>query len=482
MERRRGRFFFARPPGAGGNRPLAPSFLEDRFSQGTVGPPVSDIRKVVILGAGGRDFHNFNTVYRNDPSTRVVAFTATQIPNIENRVYPAVLAGPNYPEGIPIRPEEELPAIVAKEGPLDVVFAYSDVSHEYVMGRASWALALGCNFTLLGPAATAIPSKIPVVAVCAVRTGAGKSQTSRRVVELLRERGLTTVVVRHPMPYGDLARQGVQRFATFDDLVAAECTIEEREEYEPHLERGSIVYAGVDYRAILMEVEKEAQVLLWDGGNNDFPFYRPDLHIVVADPHRPGHEHRYHPGETNFRMADVVVINKETSADYAGIRAVEASIAALNPKAQVVHAASPIFVDNPGLIRGKRVLVIEDGPTLTHGEMTYGAGVIAARQFGASAIVDPRPWVTGEMADTFRKYPGIGELLPAMGYSPTQIKDMERTINAADCDVVVVATPIDLSRLLTIDKPAVRVRYELEEIGRPKLKDILDEFCSAKGL
>lgn len=441
-----------------------------------------EARKVVILGAGGRDFHNFNVVYRNDPSHRVVAFTATQIPNIENRVYPASLAGPHYPKGIPIRPEADLPAIVKEEGPLEAVFAYSDVAHEYVMSRASWAMSLGCDFKLLGPAATAIPSKVPIVAVCAVRTGAGKSQTTRRVVEVLRDRGLKTVVVRHPMPYGDLARQGVQRFATMDDLTAAECTIEEREEYEPHLERGSIVYAGVDYGAILRQAEQEADVVLWDGGNNDFSFFKADLTIVVADPHRPGHERRYHPGETNFRMADVIVINKETTADYAGIRTVEESVAALNPDARIVHAASPIFVDNPGLIRGKRVLVIEDGPTLTHGEMTYGAGVIAARQFGAASIVDPRPWVTGEMAETFRKYPKIGTLLPAMGYSPTQIADMEKTIQAADCDAVVIATPIDLGRLLRITKPAARVRYELEEIGQPRLKDILDEFCAARRL
>ncbi|HEX7879486.1 MAG TPA: cyclic 2,3-diphosphoglycerate synthase, partial [Candidatus Eisenbacteria bacterium] len=425
---------------------------------------------------------NFNTVYRNDAGVNVAAFTATQIPNIENRVYPAVLAGPLYPDGIPILPESDLEAIMTRHAPCDVVFAYSDVSHEYVMHMASRVLALGGNFVLLGPSATAIPARIPVVAVGAVRTGAGKSQTSRKVVEVLRERGLKVVVVRHPMPYGELARQGVQRFATMDDLVKADCTIEEREEYEPHLERGSIVFAGVDYGAILAEVEKEAQVLLWDGGNNDFPFYRPDILITVADPHRPGHEVRYHPGETNFRMADVIVINKETTADYAGIRAVEESIAALNPKAQVIHAASPIFVDNPGLIRGKRALVVEDGPTLTHGEMTYGAGVIAARQFGASELVDPRPWVTGEMAGTFRSYPKIGTLLPAMGYSPAQIKDMERTINATDCDVVVIATPIDLGRLMTLDKPAVRVRYELEEIGQPKLGDILNDFCARKGL
>lgn len=439
-------------------------------------------RKIVILGAGGRDFHNFNVCYRERADVRVVAFTATQIPNIENRTYPAVLAGAHYPQGIPIRPESDLPAIVKEEGPLEVVFAYSDVSHEYVMHRASWAMSLGCDFTLLGPASTALASKVPVVAIAAVRTGSGKSQTTRRVAEYFKERGIKTVVIRHPMPYGDLARQGVQRFASYDDLAKAECTIEEREEYEPHLDRGSIVFAGVDYGGILKEAEKEAQVILWDGGNNDFSFYKPDLLFVVVDPHRPGHELRYHPGETNLRMADVVVINKETSADYAGIRTVEESIQAVNPRARVVHGASPITVDKPELIRGKRVLVIEDGPTLTHGEMKYGAGVVAARQYGAAELVDPRPWVTGEMAETFQKYPGIGQLLPAMGYSPQQIRDMETTINASDCDTVVVATPIDLGRLLTIKKPFVKVGYELEEVGHPKLKEILDGFCAAKGL
>jgi predicted GTPase len=434
------------------------------------------------MGAGGRDFHNFNCVYRDNPACRVVAFTATQIPNIENRVYPASLAGSLYPEGIPIRPESDLPEIVKREGPLDVVFAYSDVSHEYVMHRASWVMGLGCDFRLLGPMSTGLPSKAPVVAVCAVRTGSGKSQTTRKVAELIRARGLRTVVVRHPMPYGDLARQGVQRFTKLEDLAAAECTIEEREEYEPHLERGSVVFAGVDYGAILRQAEKEAQIVLWDGGNNDFSFFRPDLLIVVADPHRPGHELRYHPGETNLRMADVIVINKETTADYAGIRKVEESIAAVNPTARVIHAASPIFVDDPAKIRGKRVLVIEDGPTLTHGEMKYGAGVIAARQFGAKEIVDPRPWIQGEIAETFRKYPDIGPILPAMGYSPEQIRDMERTIDATECDAVVIATPIDLGRLLTIRKPHVRVSYELEEIGSPKMKDVIDEFCAARNL
>jgi predicted GTPase len=443
---------------------------------------VADTRKVLILGAGGRDFHNFNAFFRDKPEYRVVAFTATQIPNIENRVYPASLAGKLYPQGIPIRPESDLPAIVKQEGPLEVVFAYSDVSHEYVMHRASWAMSLGCDFRLMGPGTTCLPSRVPVVAVCAVRTGCGKSQTTRKVAGLIGARGLKTVIIRHPMPYGDLARQGVQRFASWEDLKTAECTIEEREEYEPHLERGNVVFAGVDYGAILREAEKEAQVILWDGGNNDFPFYRADLLIVVADPLRPGHEMRYHPGETNLRLADVVVINKETTADYAGIVAVEESIRQVNPTARVIHGASPVFVDDPAVIRGKRVLVVEDGPTLTHGEMKYGAGVIAARQIGVAEIVDPRPWVTGEIAATFQKYPGIGHVLPAMGYSPAQIRDMEKTIDATDCDAVVIATPIDLGRILSIKKPHVRVRYELEEIGRPVLKDIIDEFCAARKL
>jgi predicted GTPase len=438
------------------------------------------VQKVLIMGAGGRDFHNFNMVYRDNPAYRVVAFTATQIPNIENRVYPAALAGKLYPEGIAIRPEDDIPAIIKKEGPLEVVFAYSDVSHEYVMHRGSWVMSLGCDYRLLGPVSTGLKSRVPVIAICAVRTGSGKSQTTRKVAELLRDRGIRTVVVRHPMPYGDLARQGVQRFARIEDLATAECTIEEREEYEPHLERGSVVFAGVDYEAILREAEKEAQIVLWDGGNNDLPFFQPDLLITVADPHRPGHESRYHPGETNFRMAQVIVINKETTTDYSGIRQVEESIAAMNPDARVIHAASPISVDNPAAIRGKRVLVVEDGPTLTHGGMKYGAGVIAARQFGAREIVDPRPWVQGEMAETFRKYPDIGQILPAMGYSPRQIADMERTIDLTECDSVVIATPIDLGRLMTLRKPHVRVGYELEEIGSPKLKDVIDDFLKAR--
>jgi predicted GTPase len=439
-------------------------------------------RKVVILGAGGRDFHNFNVAFRNREDVRVVAFTATQIPGIEDRRYPPVLAGPLYPEGIPIVPEDDLEKLVEEHGVSEAIFSYSDVSHDYVGHMAARVNALGCDFGLLGTRSTMIESSVPVIAVTAVRTGCGKSQTTRKVAGLLAERGIKTVAIRHPMPYGDLAKQGVQRFATLQDLDTHQCTIEEREEYEPHIQSGTIVFAGVDYGAILAEAEKEAQVILWDGGNNDFSFYKPDLTVVVADPHRPGHETLYYPGETNLRLADVVVINKETTADYGDILEVQNNIREVNPAARVIHAASPLFVDEPELIRDKRVLVVEDGPTLTHGLMTYGAGVVAAQQFGASEIVDPRPWVTGEIAETFEKYPGIGPVLPAMGYSDQQIKDLENTINAADVDVVVVATPIDLGKLLKIDKPSVRVSYELEEIGQPKLANVLDEFLAEHGL
>ncbi len=439
-------------------------------------------KAVVILGAGGRDFHNFNTAFRDRADVRVAAFTATQIPHIENRRYPPALAGPLYPEGIPIVPESELERLAAELGPFEAVFSYSDVNYDYLGHMAARVNALGGDFTLLGPASTMIPSRVPVIAVTAVRTGAGKSQTTRKVARLLVERGLRTVAVRHPMPYGDLERQAVQRFATVEDLDRHECTIEEREEYEPHIRTGTVVYAGVDYGRILEAAEKEADVILWDGGNNDLSFYRPDLTIVVADPHRPGHEARYYPGETNVRLADVVVINKETTADYASILAVQENVHRLNPRARIVHAASPITVDDPSAIEGKRVLVVEDGPTLTHGEMKYGAGVIAARQFGAASVVDPRPWVQGEIAETFRKYPGIGTLLPAMGYGKGQMKDLEETINAVDADTVLVATPIDLGALLRLNKPAVRVRYELEEIGTPKLGDVLDAFLAGRAL
>ena len=433
-------------------------------------------RKVVILGAGGRDFHNFNVAFRDRKDLEVVAFTATQIPGIENRRYPPSLAGPLYPDGIPIVPEGDLEKLAAEHGPFEAVFAYSDVSHEYVGHMAARVNALGCDFRLLGTTSTMIEGKVPIIAVVAARTGSGKSQTTRKVLQLLREQGLRTVAIRHPMPYGNLAKQAVQRFATLEDLDRHECTIEEREEYEPHIVSGSVVYAGVDYGRILEEAEKEADVVIWDGGNNDFSFYRPDLTITVVDPHRPGHEVSYYPGETNLRLADVVLINKEVTADYANILEVEANVERVNPKAQVIHAASPIFVDDPSAIRDKKVLVVEDGPTLTHGGMTYGAGVVAARQFRAAEIVDPRPWVVGEIAATFAKYPGIGTLLPAMGYGDKQIKDLEATIDRVEADVVLVGTPIDLARVLKINKPAVRVRYELEEIGAPKLADVLGEF------
>ncbi|MDH7488545.1 MAG: cyclic 2,3-diphosphoglycerate synthase [Anaerolineae bacterium] len=434
--------------------------------------------RVLIMGAAGRDFHNFNVYFRNNPNYEVVAFTATQIPNIEGRVYPAELAGPNYPKGIPIYPESELVTLIRDLRVNQVVFAYSDVSHEYVMHKASIALAAGADFRLMGADATMLKASVPVVAVCAVRTGSGKSQTSRRVAGILRDMGKRVVAIRHPMPYGDLAKQACQRFATYADMDRHNCTIEEREEYEPHLDRGVIVYAGVDYGQILREAEKEADVILWDGGNNDLPFYKPDLHIVVADPHRPGHEVRYHPGEANLRMADVVVINKVDTADLANISAVRDSIYQVNPRATVLEAASPIFVESPDAIRGKRVLVIEDGPTLTHGEMAYGAGTVVARRLGAAELVDPRPYAVGSIVDTFRKYPNTGALLPAMGYGEKQVRELEETINNTPCDMVLIATPIDLRRVVKIKHPSQRVRYELQEIGQPTLKDILERWLA----
>ncbi|MDD3824808.1 MAG: cyclic 2,3-diphosphoglycerate synthase [Anaerolineae bacterium] len=431
--------------------------------------------RVLIMGAAGRDFHNFNTFFRGRDDYRVMAFTATQIPNIEGRVYPPELAGPLYPEGIPIYPEAELLDLIARLRIDQVVFAYSDVSHEYVMHKASMVLAAGADFRLMGSGKTMLESTKPVVAVCAVRTGAGKSQTTRHVCDSLQKMGHKVVAVRHPMPYGDLVSQKVQRFATYEDLDRHNCTIEEREEYEPHLDRGVIVYAGVDYEAILREAEKEADVVVWDGGNNDLPFYKPDLHIVVADPHRAGHELSYYPGESNVRMADVVVINKVDTADLADVALVRENVRKVNPGATIVEAASPIFLDDPGAIRGKKVLVVEDGPTLTHGEMAYGAGVVAARRFGASEIIDPRPYAVGTIADTYKKYPTTGAVLPAMGYGDRQIRDLEETINSTPCDLVIIGTPIDLRRLVKIKCLAERVRYELQVIGQPTLEKILQE-------
>lgn len=429
--------------------------------------------RILIMGAAGRDFHNFNTVFRDDDRYEVVAFTAAQIPNIEGRRYPAELAGPRYPHSIPIYPESELADLIRRLDVQQVVFAYSDVSHQYVMERASIALAAGADFRLIGPAATMLRASKPVVAVCAVRTGCGKSQTTRYVAGVLQRMGKKVVAVRHPMPYGDLVRQRVQRFAAYADLDLHRCTIEEREEYEPHLDRGIVVYAGVDYEAILRQAEQEADVLLWDGGNNDLPFFKPDLHIVVADPHRPGHERTYYPGAANFRMADVIVINKIDTADLEPISAVRQNAAEVNPRAIIVEAASPIFLADPSAIRGKRVLVIEDGPTLTHGGMQYGAGIVAARRFGAATIVDPRPYAVGSIADAFRAYPSTGPLLPAMGYGEAQMRDLEETIRRTPCDLVLAATPIDLTRVARISQPVQRVRYELQVIGQPTLEEVI---------
>src|SRR5262245_55853892 len=430
-------------------------------------------KRVLIMGAAGRDFHNFNVAYRDDAGTDVVAFTATQIPFIENRRYPAELAGSRYPDGIPIYLEDELGRLIRELEVDEVVFAYSDVSHLYVMHKASEVQAAGPSFTLLGPHSTMLEANVPVVAVCAVRTGSGKSQTTRRVVDTLKAHGKTAVVVRHPMPYGDLVAQRVQRFESFDDLDRADVTIEEREEYEPHLRNGTVVYAGVDYGAILEQAQKECDVLVWDGGNNDFPFYKPNVWMVVADPLRSGHEFAYHPGETNFRAADVIVINKIDSATPQQIEEVERSARALNPGALVITGQSPVTFEEPIDLAGKRVLAIEDGPTLTHGEMQYGAGVVAARRGGAAEIVDPRELAVGSMKDTYAKYE-IGPVLPAMGYSAEQLKEFEHMINAAPADVVVIATPIDLRRLVSIDKPAVRVFYDLEEAeGSPTIADAL---------
>ncbi|HOB88000.1 MAG: cyclic 2,3-diphosphoglycerate synthase [Bacillota bacterium] len=434
-------------------------------------------KRVVIMGAAGRDFHNFNTFFRDNDNYQVVAFTATQIPNIEGRHYPKELAGDNYPDGIPIYSEEELPSLIEREGIDQVVFAYSDVSYVEVMRKAAVVLSKGADFWLMGPDSTMIRSSVPVIAVTAVRTGVGKSQTTRKITKILKERGKKVVVIRHPMPYGDLLKQRVQRFETLEDLDKHETTIEEREEYEPHIVEGFVVYAGVDYGAILEEAEKEADIILWDGGNNDLPFYYPDLLITLADPHRPGHETLFYPGEANVRTADVVVLNKVDTAAPEDVDKVEQSVKSINPKARIIRAASPLTLENPESVKGKRVLVVEDGPTLTHGGMTYGAGVIAARQHGAAELVDPRPYAMGSIRETLEKYPGLEPLIPAMGYGKEQMTELEKTIEATPCDVVIIGTPIDLRRVIKIDKDAVRVRYEIEEMTKPDLEDVIfDRF------
>lgn len=432
--------------------------------------------KVIIMGAAGRDFHNFNTYFRDNEQYEVVAFTATQIPNIEGRKYPAELSGKLYPEGINIYPENQLPELITKFEIDEVIFSYSDVPYDYVMSRSAAVNAAGADFKVMGPNRTMIKSTKPVIAVCAVRTGSGKSQTTRKVIELLHEAGKKVVAIRHPMPYGNLVEQKVQRYENLKDLDKYKCTIEEREEYEPHIVRGNVIYAGVDYEAILREAEKEADIIVWDGGNNDMSFYKPDLLITVADPHRPGDELFYYPGEANLRMAHTVVINKIDTADSEGVRAVRESIYEVNPNALIVEAASPIFVEDYQLIRGKKVLAVEDGPTLTHGEMTYGAAIVASEKFGAAELVDPRPYTVGTITETYKKYQEIGTLLPAMGYGNKQIKDLEETINKTECDVVIIGTPIDLRKIIKIKKPAVRVTYELQEIGKPDLKDVLKKF------
>ena len=433
-------------------------------------------RRVLIMGAAGRDFHNFNTVFRKNRRYEVVAFTATQIPNISGRKYPAKLAGSLYPKGIPIHPESELARLIETRKIDEVVFSYSDVPYNYVMSRASLVMSCGADFTLLGTRETMLKSTKPVVAVVAVRTGAVKSQTSRKVCAYLRAQGKRVVAVRHPMPYGDLVKQKVQRYASIDDMKHFHCTVEEMEEYEPHIVQGTIIYAGVDYEAILRQAEKEADIVVWDGGNNDMSFYKPDLTITVVDPHRPGHEISYYPGETNVRLADVIVVNKVDSASRENVDKVLANVAAVNPKATIVQAHSPISVDDPEVIRGHRVLVIEDGPTLTHGEMRYGAGTLAAQKFGAKEVIDPRPYAVNSIAETYRKYPNTGILLPAMGYGEEQMKDLEKTIEQVPCDSVVIGTPIDLRRVIQIRKPSTRVTYSLDEITKPDLPEILQGF------
>jgi predicted GTPase len=442
-------------------------------------------KNVIIIGAAGRDFHNFNTFFRNNEDYNVVAFTAAQIPDIDGRKYPAELAGKLYPTGIAIYAEADLPRLIKEQRVDDCVFSYSDVPYPRVMNLSALVNAAGANFVLLGTHDTMIKSRKPLIAVGAVRTGCGKSQTSRRIIEILMEKGLKVVAIRHPMPYGDLNAQKVQRFAKISDLEKHKCTIEEMEEYEPHVVRGNVIYAGVDYEAILREAEVDpdgCDVILWDGGNNDFPFYTPDLMVTVTDPHRPGHELNYYPGEVTLRIADVVIINKIDSADPDSIQIVRDSIEMVNPKATIIDGASPIRVDDPSVIRGKRVLVVEDGPTLTHGEMKIGAGVVAAKKYGADELVDPRPYTVGKLTETFRIYPDIGTLLPAMGYGEQQLKDLETTINNTDCDSVVIGTPIDLNRIIKITKPNTRVYYDLQEIGEPNLNQVLDEFVKKHNL
>ena len=437
---------------------------------------MGDRIRTLIMGAAGRDFHNFNTVFRDDDKYEVVAFTATQIPNIDGRLYPPSLAGELYPDGIPIYDEADLDKLIKEENIDQVIFAYSDVSNQYIMNMSSRVNASGAQFSLMGSEQTMVKSTKPVVAICAVRTGSGKSQTTRKVAEVLKEMGKKVAVIRHPMPYGDLAAQTVQRFANYDDLDKHQVTIEEREEYEPHIARGNVVYAGVDYEAILRKAEEEADVIIWDGGNNDMPFYKPDIMFVVADPHRAGHELTYYPGATCLRMADVVIINKVNTADRDDIETVRKNIKSVNPGATIIEANSPVTADDPALIKDKRVLVVEDGPTLTHGGMKYGAGVVAAEEAGAEELVDPREYAVGTIKDIFDSYPDIGILLPAMGYGEQQIRDLEETINAVDCDVVIIGTPIDLTKLIKIQKPVVRVTYELEEIGDIDIKEILKDI------
>jgi len=434
------------------------------------------MKNVIIMGAAGRDFHNFNVFFRANETYRVSAFTATQIPDIEDRKYPSELTGRLYPDGIPIYPEKELAQLIKELDVSEIYFSYSDITHSYVMHKASEVQAVGASFNLLGPEETMIKSRLPVISVCAVRTGCGKSQTTRKIARLLKEKGLRVVVIRHPMPYGDLVKQKVQRFATYEDMIEQECTIEEMEEYEPHIRNGILVYAGVDYEAILEEAEKEADIILWDGGNNDVPFYKANLEIVVVDPHRPGHELQYYPGETNFRRADVLVINKIDTAAEENIQKVRENIQKFNPDATVVLANSPITVQDGEQIRGKTVLVVEDGPTLTHGEMAYGAGIVAAEKYGALRVVDPRPFAVGSIKETFHKYTHLDRVLPAMGYGQEQISELVQTIDQVECDLVIGATPIDLARLIKTNKKILRVTYELEDIGSPNLKEVLKDY------